>query len=378
MNRTKRIAIIAGEESGDQHAAKLLAAIQHKQADIVAYGLGGKHLQAAGMNCLMDLTTLAITGFSGVLLHIFAIKKAFSLIQHQLLSHPPDVVILVDYPGFNLRMAKWIKQHLTCPVLYYISPQIWAWKASRLETIKRCVDHMAVILPFEKAIYQAAGVAVTYVGHPLSAELANIPAPSICRQHLGLDATRSILAILPGSRKMEITRHMPVIVKALQQLRCDNLEIVIPVAASLAKDLFTPYLQAIPFTCHLIAGQAQWVAQAADAVVVASGTASLECAVLGKASCIIYKSSWINYYLARRLMKVKYLGLSNLLMNRMVCPELLQMDCNPSELSKMMWVLLTNSTLKTRMLHDLQVLSTHLRSSQDEPLADTVYRLIGF
>ena len=374
---SKRIAIIAGEESGDQHAAKLLAAIQHKRPDIMAYGLGGKHLQALGMDCLMDLTTLAITGVSGVLLHLSSIKQAFALIEDKLSSNPPDLVILVDYPGFNLRMAKWIKKHLKCPILYYISPQIWAWKEGRIETIKRCVDHMAVILPFEKPIYEKAGVAVTYVGHPLSEELATVPEQAFCRLHLGLDAHKKILAILPGSRKMEIQRHMPVIVKALKQLSCDELEIVIPVAKSIDPDLLTPYLQEIPFSCRLISGQAQWVAQAADAVVVASGTASLECAVLGKAACIIYKSSWLNYYLARRWMKVKYLGLSNLLMNRMVCPELLQMDCSPEELCKMMYLLLTDSQLKINMVHDLQVLNQHLRTSQDERLEDTVLRLLG-
>lgn len=373
---SKRIAIIAGEESGDQHAAKLLAAIQQKKPDIMVYGLGGKHLQALGMDCLMDLTTLAITGVSGVLLHLSSIKQAFALIQDKLSSNPPDLVILVDYPGFNLRMAKWIKKHLKCPILYYISPQIWAWKEGRIKTIKHCVDHMAVILPFEKAIYEKAGVAVTYVGHPLSEELSSVPELAVCRLHLGLDAHKKILAILPGSRKMEIQRHMPVIVEALKQLSCDDLEIVIPVAKSVEPDLLTPYLQAIPFSCRLVSGQAQWVVQAADAVVVASGTASLECAVLGKASCIIYKSSWLNYYLARRLMKVKYLGLSNLLMNRMVCPELLQTDCNPKELSQMMHLLLTESKLTVNMVHDLQVLHQHLHTSQDEHLEDTVLRLL--
>lgn len=374
---SKKIAIIAGEESGDQHAAKLLAAIQAKAPDIVAYGLGGKHLQSLGMDSLMDLTTLAITGISGVLGHLSSIKKAFSLIQTKLLQSPPDLIILVDYPGFNLRMAKWIKKHLKCPVIYYISPQIWAWKEGRIETIKRCVDHMAVILPFEKAIYEKANVAVSYVGHPLSAALARVPSQAICREQLGLAPDKKILAILPGSRKGEITRHMPVICKALQRLKSYNIEIVIPLAKSLNPELIKPYLKDIPFSYHLIEGQAQSVAKASDAVVVASGTASLECAVLAKPSCIIYKSSWLNYYLARRWMKVKYLGLSNLLMNRMVCPELLQTDCNPKELAKMISLLLTDSEFKQKMIDNLQALKKQLINSQDEKLEDTVLRILS-
>lgn len=378
-NLVKKIAFIAGEESGDQHAAKLLAAIQKKIPDVQAYGLGGKHLQALGMDSLMDLTTLAITGVSGVLGHLSSIKKAFSLIQKKLLLSPPDLVILVDYPGFNLRMAKWINKHLKCPILYYISPQIWAWKEGRIETIKRCVSHMAVILPFEKAIYEKAKVPVSYVGHPLSEELAKVPSKQVCRDDLGLDEDQKILAILPGSRNMEITRHMPVICEALKQLKAKNLEfeIVIPVAQSLNMAVFNPYLKAIPFPYQLIQGQAQRVIKASDAVVVASGTASLECAVLGKPSCIIYKSSWFNYYLARRWMKVKYLGLCNLLMNRMVCPELLQMDCNPKELGKMISLLLNDSELKVKMEYDLQALNQHLVRSKDEKLEDTVLSLLA-
>ncbi len=373
---SKKLVIIAGEESGDQHAAKLLTAIQAKAPDIEVYGLGGKHLQALGMQCLMDLTALAITGVSGVLGHLSAIKQAFNIIQTKLKASPPDLVILVDYPGFNLRMAKWIKKNLNCPVLYYISPQIWAWKAGRIETIKRHVDHMAVILPFEKAIYEAAKVTVTYVGHPLTEELAKVPTLESCRAELGLKLDQKILAILPGSRKMEITRHMPVIVDALKRLPLQNLVLLIPVAKSLNPDILDPYLKLLPYPYHLVTGQAQIVAQAADAVVVASGTASLECAVLGKPSCIIYKSSWLNYYLARRWMKVKYLGLSNLLMNRMLCPELLQMDCNSKELSKMMFLLLSNADFREKMIHDLNALKQLLVSSQDEKLEDTVLRLL--
>ncbi len=372
----KQLFIIAGEESGDQHGASLLKKILALEPDLKISGLGGKHLENLGMNNILDLTKLAITGISGVATHLWAIKKAFQVTQKYLLDNPPDAVILIDYPGFNLRMAKWIKQHIKCPIIYYISPQIWAWKAKRIETIKACVDHMAVILPFEKSIYEKAQVAVSYVGHPLRDALLNLPDKSDCRSDLNWSMKEKILAVLPGSRQGELERHMPVIVKSLKLLSKNkdyqHLKIVIPVAKSLNKKHFLPYLKKLPFAYELIDGQAQHVVQAADAVVVASGTASLECAVLAKPTCIIYKSSWINYYLATRWMQVKYLGLANLLLDKMVIPELLQTDCTPKELAKMIQSLFEASTWRNSMLYHLKQLSSLLLPSEGEPLEKTI------
>jgi lipid-A-disaccharide synthase len=375
----KHLFIIAGEESGDQHASALLKEIQQLSPHLTVSGLGGKHLEAQGMQNILDLTQLAITGISGVFMHLKAIRQAFKVTKAYLLKNRPDAVILVDYPGFNLRMAKWIKKNIGCPVIYYISPQIWAWKAKRIEIIKQNVDHMAVILPFEKAIYEQAKVSVSYVGHPLRESLLNLPSQEACREQFSWPADETILAVLPGSRKAEIARHMPVIVESLKilknQARFQNLKLVIPVAKSLSQNDFLPYLKEIP-QFELIDGQAQHVVQAADAVVVASGTASLECAILSKPTCIIYKSSWLNYYLATRWMKVKYLGLANLLLNQMVIPELLQVDCNAQELSKMLQALLEKSAWRTSMVSHLQGLKKLLTPSEGAALSQTVCQYI--
>ena len=372
----KHLFIIAGEESGDQHGAALLKKILAMQFNLKVTGLGGKHLESLGMENVLDLTQLAITGISGVITHIKSIQNAFKVTKRYLLKNPPDAVVLIDYPGFNLRMAKWIKQHIGCPVIYYISPQIWAWKAKRIEIIKAYVDHMAVILPFEKSIYEEAKVAVSYVGHPLRDDLFNLPHRDACRRHFNWGMSEDILAILPGSRRGELARHMPVIVDTLKILAKNpvyqKLKIVIPVAKSLDKTAFLPYLESLPFAYELIDGQAQWVIQAANAVIVASGTASLECAVLAKPTCIIYKSSWLNYYLATRWMQVKYLGLANLLMDKMVLPELLQTDCTPVELSKMIQALFEESIWRDSMLSHLKDLSALLSPSEGIPLEKTV------
>ena len=376
----KKIFIVAGEESGDQHGSALLQKVLALNPSLEISGLGGKHLTAMGMHNILDLTKLAITGLSGVLSNIFAIRRAFKVTKAYLLSNPPDMVILVDYPGFNLRLAKWIKKNLGCTIIYYISPQIWAWKAQRIEVIKACIDHMAVILHFETAIYEHANVPVTYVGHPLRQQILSIPNMLSCRQQFNWSKNDLILAILPGSRRGEISRHMPVIIAAIKLLsqKHPNLKIVIPVAKSLKMADFTQFLTDISVPYELVDGQSQHVVQAADAVIVASGTASLECALLAKPTCIIYKSSWLNYYLAMKLMKVNYLGLSNLLQKKMIIPELLQTDCTAKELSIMVDALLTDSPWRNSMIKNLQQLQHLLLPASGTPLEETIINFLYY
>ncbi len=376
----KKIFIIAGEESGDQHAAALVKRLLQMDPGLDISGLGGKHLEAQGMKNVLDLTQLAITGISGVFGHLRDIHQAFKLTKAYLLKNPPDLVILIDYPGFNLRMAKWIKKQIGCPVVYYISPQIWAWKAKRIEIIKANVSHMAVILPFEKPIYEAENVPVTYVGHPLRDELLAIPSQSECRTDLNGLQNERWLAILPGSRKGELSRHMPVIMEGLKLLyqhpSYQDLKVVIPVAKSLNRESFLPYLKDCPFEYRLFDGQAQKVIQASDVVIVSSGTASFECAVLGKPSCIVYQSSWLNYYLAMRWMKVKYLGLANLLFNQMILPELLQKDFQATEIMKMVMALFEESNWRTSLIKHLKTLSELLKPADGTPLETTIQQLL--
>ena len=361
---SKHVVMIAGEESGDQHAAKLIKQLQMQEPSLRFSGMGGKHLQALGMTNVFDLTQCSITGLSGVFTHLRLIRQAFKTIKAHLLASSPDLVILVDYPGFNLRMAKWIKTHLKCPVLYYISPQLWAWKPKRIELIRQYVDHMAVILPFEYELYQKNNIPVSYVGHPLLESLSLVPSKMTCRQALGLDENAKLLAICPGSRRMEISRLLPVIIEALKKLPKLDIQLVVPVAKSLSIEEVAAYFKDCPFPYKLVGGQAQNVMQAADAVIVASGTASLESAILQKPSCIIYKSSWLNHYLALKVLLVKYFGLSNLLQNQMVIPELLQSDCNSTELAKMTERLLTDEVFRSQMTTKLQELK-QLLTPQD-------------
>ncbi|CEK10842.1 lipid-A-disaccharide synthase [Legionella hackeliae] len=375
MPSSKRIVIIAGEESGDMHAANLVHQLKAWQPDLQISGIGGRHMQEAGVRLISDLARFGVTGLSEVIRHLKVIKKAFNAIKLHLKTTKPDLLILVDYPGFNLRLAKFAKQELGIRILYYISPQIWAWKANRIETIRANIDRMAVILPFEKEIYQKADVPVSFVGHPLVDKIQCCDNQENARIHLNLPTNKRIIAMLPGSRRNEIEKHMPILVQTAEMLSQQNtdLHFVIPIAQSLKPELIQSYFAKSQVTISFIKGRATEVAACSDCVVVASGTASLECALLEKPMCIIYKSSLISYIAAMQVIKVKYLGLCNLLKNEMVVPELLQYDCNAKELSRIVTELLTDNDVIQRMSRRLKQLKLSLSHQEaDCSLTDLV------
>lgn len=366
MSPAKHIVIIAGEESGDMHAAVLAQQLRVWDDNLKISGIGGRHMQEAGVQLISDLARFGVTGLSEVIRHLRVIKKAFKAIKAHLQTTKPDLLILVDYPGFNLRLAKFAKQELGLRILYYISPQIWAWKANRIETIRACVDHMAVILPFEKTLYQQAGVPVSFVGHPLVEKIQPFTDINNIRDNLNLPAGKRLIAMLPGSRNNEIERHMPVLLATAEILsqQQDDIHFVIPIAGSLNPTLVKNYFAKSKVGISFVLGRAREVIACSDCVVVASGTASLECALLEKPMCIIYKSSLVSYIAAMKLIKVKYLGLCNLLQNEMVVPELLQYDCNAIELTRTLNELLSNTEVKERMLKCLKRLKSSISSEQ--------------
>lgn len=366
MQPSKRIVIIAGEESGDLHAASFIRQLKTNNPNLQISGMGGKHMQNAGAHLVSDLARFGVTGLSEVIRHMGVIRRAFKDIKAHLIANKPDLLILVDYPGFNLRLAKFAKHILGIRTLYYISPQIWAWKAGRIHTIRDCIDQMAVILPFEKKIYERAGVPVTFVGHPLVSQISTCKNIDDARRKLGLPTNKRLIAMLPGSRLHEIEQHMPVLQQSAKILcnQFDDLHFVIPVASTIEPAFIASYFKdgSIPYT--LITGQAADTAACSDCVIVASGTASLECALLEKPMCIIYKASLLTYMATFKLIKVKYLGLCNLLQNEMIVPELLQYDCNPHELTRIIIDLLNDTSVSQRMQTRLQQLKLSLSAEQ--------------
>lgn len=347
---SKRIVIIAGEESGDKHAADLAHKLLQDIPDLQLSGIGGQHMQEAGVSLVSDLARYGVTGITEVIKHALVIKKAFAAIKKHLAAQKPDLLILVDYPGFNLRLAKYAKEVLGLRIIYYISPQIWAWKAKRIHNIKATIDHMAVILPFEKVIYEQAGVPVSFVGHPLIKRIPDESDQHALRKQLDLPFDKKVIALLPGSRRNEIDRHMPILTETVKRLIATrtDLHFVIPIAASLNPESIKTWFKDCT-NITFLHGQAIEAVASSDCVVVASGTASLECALLLKPMCIIYKASLFTYLAAMKLVKVRYLGLCNLLQNRMIVPELLQYDCNPAQLTTMVQALLDDSDMTKQM-----------------------------
>ena len=371
MQEPKHIVIIAGEESGDIHASVLIRQLKTAYPNIQISGIGGQHMQEAGATLISDLARFGVTGLTEVIRHLNMIRKAFLTIKKHLNQHKPDLLILVDYPGFNLRLAKYAKLKLDIKILYYISPQIWAWKAKRIHLIKQCIDRMAVILPFEKAIYEQAQVPVHFVGHPLVEKISAIDDSLSQRYTLGLPVDAKIFALLPGSRNHEIEHHMPILCETalLLHQQYPDIHFVIPIASTIKLEKIKHYFSnsnSSKLPIHFVQGQALNCMAAADFVIVASGTASLECALLEKPMCIIYKSSFITFLAAMRVIKVKFLGLCNLLVNKMIVPEFLQYDCNAYELTRYITHFFNDKDQPEKMLAQLSHVKNLLSSEKSD------------
>lgn len=356
MRQLNHIVIIAGEASGDHYASRLILQLKQILPNVKITGIGGTQMQEAGATLISDLAQYGVTGIWEVLRHIRRIKAAFQAMQSHLTHCKPDLLLLIDYPGFNLRLAKFAKQKLHIPIIYYISPQIWAWKANRIHTIKKNIDHMAVIFPFEKTLYQEAQVPVSFVGHPL---LETLTPPTHTPQ---FPQNKRLIALLPGSRRHEIEKHMPILHETALLLlkKYPNIHFIIPVAHTVEKNIINDYLIKSPLNFTLVDGNLSESIPYCEAAIVASGTASLECALFEIPMCIIYKAAWISYLLASQVIQVRYLGLCNILENAMIVPEFLQYDCSPHEIAKTTCQILDDPSYRQKIILKLQAMKNKL------------------
>lgn len=304
--------IIAGEASGDLHAGNLVKELFKLDQTSVFTGVGGEHMQNASVQILFGLDRLAFMGFYEVIKNLRTINRNFREVKQAISAEKPDVVILIDYPGFNLRMAKWCKEH-GLQVVYYISPQIWAWKPKRVEIIKKYVDLMLCILPFEKSFYEKHHYKnAHFVGHPLLDE------------PLTEDETiteKTAIALLPGSRKQEIAKLLPVYLEVAKQYPNEHF---IVAGISRLKHL---YNYELPVNVTVTWNSMQQLLQQAKAALVCSGTATLETALRNVPQVVCYKTSWMNYQIGKRLVKVDFISLPNLIANKKIVTELIQQDC---------------------------------------------------
>ena len=330
MNDKKDIYLIAGEASGDLLAASLAKAIKIKLPTANLHGVGGQHMQQAGVTVEEDMSILSIVGVTEVVKDLGAILSLMHRVKKRLLQNKPDVLVLIDAPGFNLRIAKWAHKH-GIRVLYLVSPQIWAWKSSRIKLIKKVVDFMAVILPFEVELYNKHDVPNMLVQHPLYLESKVEVEKAEIYQKFNLKPEQPILVVMPGSRSAELERHLPIINAAYQKLVIANQGLQCVCLKAPNKDI-SAYENKLDKRIKIIGGHNHEILTVATAAVVVSGTATLEVALHQVPMVTIYKMSSFTYRLARRVVKLPYISLCNCVLGDMVVPELIQEELQVDKL----------------------------------------------
>ncbi len=347
--------IIAGEASGDLHASNLMKEIKNKDTEAEFRFLGGDLMLKQGGTIVKHFKETAYMGGFDVLMHLRIILKNIKLIKNDIFKTKPDVVILVDYPGFNLRIAEFA-HNKNFNVYYYISPKIWAWKQSRVEKIKKYIDKLFIIFPFEKEFYKKHNFEVEYVGNPildaLDAEKKNIES---FNKKYKLD-DKKIIALLPGSRKQEIKHNFPLMLKAAEKF--SNYQFLVAAAPSLEKEIFLKYIKNKDI--KLIYNDTYELLKHSEAAIVTSGTATLETAVLNVPELVCYRGDHISYQIAKRLIKVEYISLVNLIMQKEIIKEFLQYDMTVENICNELELLLNNDVYRKNMLNNFAELRVKL------------------
>lgn len=351
--------IIAGETSGDLHASNLIAELKKHDSQAKIRAWGGDKMQEQGAEIVKHCRDLAFMGFVEVLFNLRTILRNVDFCKKDIMSFNPEAIILIDYPGFNMKIAKFAHQK-GFKVFYYISPQIWAWKKRRVFSIKKYVDKMIVILPFEKPFYEKYQVDVSYVGHPLLDEFSKIEWESdenFRKKNDLLD--NKIIALLPGSRKQEIKLMLHEMLKVIPNF--PDYQFIIAGAPSIGEDFYKTIIG--KSNVKLIQNQTYNLVRHAHAALVTSGTATLETALLETPEVVCYKGNCISYHIAKRLIHVNYISLVNLIMNREVVKELIQNDLNTKNITNELSLILTNSQKTEQLKSDYQDLKTILGAS---------------
>lgn len=346
--------IIAGEASGDLHGSNLIKELVKQDANAIIRSWGGDLMEKAGAQIIKHYRDLAFMGFTEVIKNLPTILNNISFCKKDIESFGPDAIILIDYPGFNLRIAKWAKLK-GFKIIYYISPQIWAWKESRIHNIKKYVDKMLVILPFEKSFYERWNYPVDYVGHPLVEVIDNyIENYRKCEKSWPYTKT---IALLPGSRKQEILKKLPIMLEVTKHFK--EYQFVVAKAPSVDESFYSDILEDYE-NVSTVSNKTYELLCNSSAALVTSGTATLETALFGVPEIICYKGGNISYQIAKRLIKIKFIGLVNLIMNKEVVKELIQHDLNKENLINELQLLLNDSSRKKQIKEDYILLKSLL------------------
>lgn len=363
----KKILVISGESSGDLLALELIRKLRSKQNDLFIAAMGGNHLANVVDEVIVDSTHLGVVGFLEVLTHFNLIRAAFKKIKNFISEQKPILIILIDYPGFNLRIAQFAKKN-GIKVLYYVSPQIWAWKYGRIKLIKQCVDHMAVLFPFEEKIYQKEQVPVTFVGHPLAEIVKPNQSKEECYNTWQLDSKQPIISLFPGSRKLELKRLLPVVIKTARKIK-QNIQHAqfLLCLNERNKDLLQQelqHLEAVFLKLNIkpIFNQTYNALSISDAAIAASGTVTLEIALSKVPLVIIYKVALLSAIFVKIVLKIPYIGLCNIVAEELVARELLQYQATPNNIANEVLALLQNHNYRNNILNKLTGIRDKLAS----------------
>ncbi len=349
------IMLSAGEASGDMHAAQLFRELQKLLPGVRAIGMGGRAMREAGVELCYDSSGIGVIGLAEIARHYGEIRRALKLMQKTARERKPDLLICIDYKEFNFRLAKAAKA-FGIKVLFYVSPQVWAWRPGRVKTYGRIIDHMAVIFPFEVPFYEAHQVPVTYVGHPLAGKVKPMMSREAAMENYHLSKAGPIVGLLPGSRANEIKQLLPMILAAARQLarQFEGVQFLLFQAPSVADEALHGQLANSGLNVHIVRGQDYNALHCCDAVMTVSGTATLETALLGVPMAIIYRLAPLSYWLGRMLVSIPYIGLPNILAGRSIVREFIQHEATPENIAGEIEKILRESEYATAIRRDLQ------------------------
>jgi lipid-A-disaccharide synthase len=370
MNQNvKTIALVAGETSGDLLGSHLIEALKQSLPNARFIGIGGPKMQAAGMEILFPMEKLAVFGFIDALIHLREILGIRNKLKAALFATPPDLFIGIDAPDFNLNLEAALKQK-GIPTVHYVSPSIWAWRGERIHKIKHAVSHILTLFPFEAAIYEKAGIPVTFVGHPLADILPELPKRDLMREQMRIQKHHKVYAFLPGSRRSEVRYLAATYIETAKEIlkKEPGAQFLVPLASRETRTIFEDILwkldaQELPIT--MLFGHAHDAMIAADGVLVASGTATLEAALLKRPMVITYKMLPLTYWLSKRKAYLPYVGLPNVLAGKFVVPEILQDDATPENLAQALLNLVGNKNA----VAELEVLFGHFHTQLKQDTA---------
>jgi lipid-A-disaccharide synthase len=375
-----KIAIVAGEASGDLLGSHLMRALKAKRSDLTFIGIAGPKMIGEGAKSLFSIEKLSVRGYVEVIKHLYGLIKLRNSLFKQLLAEKPDVFIGVDAPDFNFWLERKFKKK-GIPAIHYVSPSIWAWRRGRMSKIKRAVSHVLALFPFEPALYEKAGVPVTYVGHPLADELPLKPNKTGAREILKIEKSKIVIAMLPGSRQSEVQQHADLFVKTAQIISQDNVntQFLVPLITRETRQIFENALYKNTFEnldMDLLFGHAHDAMEAADVVLVASGTATLEAALLKRPMVITYRMPKLSWWILKHMNYLPYVGLPNILAGKFVVPELLQNDATPQKLADAVSLLLVDKNRTQEIKQEFTDIHQSLKQNSAKKAAETILRYL--